>query len=54
MTAQYGIFKYGKVIFSGDKEVVERAYVCLRKTFFFVAGNAKARTDAFPYTVAQL
>jgi hypothetical protein len=54
MTAQYGIFKYGKVIFAGDKEVVERAYVCLRETFYFVAGTAKPRTDAFPYTVSQL
>ncbi len=55
MTApRYGIFKYGKMVFAGDQEVVERAYVCLRETFLFVAGNAKARTDSFPYTVSQL
>ena len=54
MTAQYGIFKYGKIVFAGDKDVAERAFSCLRDTFYFVAGTASRRTDSFPYTLSQI
>jgi hypothetical protein len=54
MKEQYAIFKDGKIVFAGHQEVVQRAFCCLHDSFYFTAGSAKARTDAFPYTVSQL
>jgi hypothetical protein len=52
----YGLFKKGdsRVVFAGRQEVVQRAYDCLKDCFYFTAGTAKAREDAFPYFIKQL
>jgi hypothetical protein len=54
MKEQYAIFKDNRIVFAGDKEVVERAYSCLHDSFYFAAGTSKPRTDAFPYSISQI
>lgn len=55
MKEQYAIFKEGsQIVFAGQQEVVQRAYDCLKDCFYFAAGTAKARKDAFPYYIKQL
>lgn len=54
MKEQYAIFNQGKIIFTGDQEVVLRAFYCLCDCFYFAAGTSKAREDAFPYCIKQI
>tara|TARA_R110000868_G_scaffold53164_1_gene167185 strand:+ start:118 stop:285 length:168 start_codon:yes stop_codon:yes gene_type:complete len=55
MKEQYAIFKEGgQIVFAGQNEVVQRAFACLRESFYFTAGSGKAREDAFPYHIEQI
>ena len=54
MTEQYAIFKESQIVFAGHREVVERAFSCLHDCFYFVAGSANPRRDAFPYRIEQI